>query len=244
MATSVYSLGVFCTKRQSLFKAIPDFLKASAQNTHSQIYDLQTKYGLRLRLKNSQIMSVDRISSSLDAAPNVPPPTSPSSDSNTVTSPVSPVDSGVFLFSQPYESLYRYRLFPDWSTSFLWYDHSPPQANEDPHVDDEVIESRYPELYPFYCDWNDTYDAAFEAQECHLGSGLKPFPDVLDDVVWEIEGCLLACWLALHENVEQVMYWPKKKEYIIRKETVVDVLNEFLEDSNRKLKTDTICTKT
>src|SRR6266536_3099676 len=66
---------------------------------------------------------------------------------------------------------YRYRLFPEGQTSYLWYDgHGRLPARGQTHVDTNVIENRYPSLEPFYFEWQETYESAFERQECHLGS--------------------------------------------------------------------------
>jgi hypothetical protein len=44
-----------------------------------------------------------------------------------------------------------------------------------PHADANVIEGRYPSLELFYFQWQETYESAFEGQECHLGSGKEIF---------------------------------------------------------------------
>ena len=40
-------------------------------------------------------------------------------------------------------------------------------------VSHAVIVSRYPRLAKFFFEWAGIYDASFERQECHLGSGLR-----------------------------------------------------------------------
>jgi hypothetical protein len=52
------------------------------------------------------------------------------------------------------EPPYRYRLFPDWQTSYLWYDdHEPLPWSGQAHVDMNVIEERYPSLARYYFEW-------------------------------------------------------------------------------------------
>ena len=105
------------------------------------------------------------------------------------------------------KSRYRYRLFPDWQTSYLWYDDQGPLPSPgQSHVDANVIERRYPLLDPFYFEWREIYESAFEQQKCHLGSGKEVFAEVHERVAWETEGFLIACWLALQDDVEEVEY--------------------------------------
>ena len=128
---------------------------------------------------------------------------------------------------------YRYRLFPDWQTSYLWYDLSQdtePDNADDPYVDLDVIEERYPTLSPYYQAWRQVYETEFEKQECHLGSGAEVFPDVNDRISWEVEGYFIACWLALRSNVHSVEYIPRSTQYIIDKGRIEKVLSEFLRD--------------
>ena len=106
---------------------------------------------------------------------------------------------------------YRYRLFPDWQTSYLWHDnYEPLYSLGNTHIDADVIEDRYPTLAPLYFEWQEIYETAFERQKCHLGSGKEVFPGVHERVAWEAEGLLIACWLALQDDVEKVEYKPSK----------------------------------
>ena len=103
------------------------------------------------------------------------------------------------------------------------------------HVDFGVIESRYPALYPFYCDWAQFYDTTFWKQGCYLGSDAELFPDVHEDVAWDVEGCLMALWLALDENVKQVEYHPHKIKYLLIEEKLENFFKDFLNDSDMRL---------
>jgi hypothetical protein len=98
--------------------------------------------------------------------------------------------------------LTAYRLLPDWQTSYLWYNEGLLQHPlEDPHVGVDIIRERYPLLAPLYLEWHDIYENAFERQECHLGRNINVFPRVDEQVAWETEGFLIACWLALQDDV-------------------------------------------
>jgi hypothetical protein len=48
----------------------------------------------------------------------------------------------------------RYRLFPDWQTSYLWYDdHEPLPSSGQAQVEMNVIDDRYSSLAPYYFEW-------------------------------------------------------------------------------------------
>jgi len=98
-----------------------------------------------------------------------------------------------------------YRLFPDWCTTYLWYKD---WTFDTIDVETDVIESRYPQLAKFYWEWRDIYETSFERQECHCGAKAPTFPQVEELVSWATEGFLIACWLALQDNVTEVQCWP------------------------------------
>ena len=56
------------------------------------------------------------------------------------------------------------------------------------------------------------------------------FPDAHERAAWEVEGCLIACWLALRDDVEGVEYRPGEKAYLVKGDGVGDVLECFLKD--------------
>ncbi|PGH01053.1 hypothetical protein AJ79_08022 [Helicocarpus griseus UAMH5409] len=124
----------------------------------------------------------------------------------------------------------------DWQTSFLWYDTRWPQnpAGEF-HVDEDIIEERYPALAPFYFSWHEAYEESFEKQECHLGSGAEVFPEVEARVAWEVAGSLMACWLALQDEVERVSYEAPTGTYEICEKSMEGMLERFLLDANELL---------
>jgi hypothetical protein len=94
-----------------------------------------------------------------------------------------------------------------------------------------VIEGRYPNLATFYFEWRDIYETSFERQECHLGVNAPTFPQVEELVSWATEGFLMACWLALQDNVTEVEYGPRDtKYYCLDKGRLEQELLRFLTD--------------
>jgi hypothetical protein len=97
--------------------------------------------------------------------------------------------------------------------------------------------SRYPRLAKFFFEWADIYDASFERQECHLGSGLRPLPCVDELVAWQTEGFLLACWLSLLDHVSEIRYKPEfSLEYHLQKGRLEEELERFLIDMEALLR--------
>jgi len=105
----------------------------------------------------------------------------------------------------PFFTQLSYRLFPEWCTTYLWYKD---WTFDTIDVETDVIESRYPQLAKFYWEWHDIYETSFERQECHCGADAPTFPQVEELVSWATEGFLIACWLALQDNVTEVECWP------------------------------------
>ena len=56
------------------------------------------------------------------------------------------------------------------------------------------------------------------------------FPDRHERAAWEVEGCLIACWLALREDFEGVEYKSGEKAYLVKRDGIENVLNKFLRD--------------
>ena len=135
----------------------------------------------------------------------------------------------------PSANQYHFRLFADWGTTFLWHNTKLPHPPGEYPVDDEEIESWFPTLEPSYFAWVDTYNEAFETQECHLGQGHVVFPDVSDEIAWETEGFLLACRLVLQDGVESVQYEVDFQEYQITKRSMAIEFLEFLKYVDSKI---------
>ncbi|KAI1857381.1 uncharacterized protein JN550_013261 [Neoarthrinium moseri] len=101
--------------------------------------------------------------------------------------------------NNPNCAAYHYYIWPDYQTSFVWYDAG---WSGNPEGEDDVEENKLKSQYSAtWCDarqaWVYRYTAAFEAQECDLGSGKEPFTDAGQGRSRLVEGMLLACWLAL-----------------------------------------------
>ena len=71
-----------------------------------------------------------------------------------------------------------------------------------------------------------------ERQECDLGIQADAFPHVEELVAWAAEGFLMACWLALQDNVKEVKYDPGTgpTKYYLLKGQLEDELMRFLTD--------------
>lgn len=100
-------------------------------------------------------------------------------------------------------------------------------------MEEEDISSRYPILASYYFDWQELYESAFEDQGCHLDQSAEVFPDAHERAAWKMEGFLIACWLALREDVDTVEYKPegKGKAYLLEGNVGKgEILREFLRD--------------
>lgn len=112
---------------------------------------------------------------------------------------------------------YQYYIWPDYGTSFVWYesDWAGNPEGED-NVEDTDLEERYSTSWCAALKaWVERYTEAFEGQECHLGSGKDPFPDVEGQKAWVLDGMLLACWLALQPDVEALSFQAESDKYLL-----------------------------
>ena len=92
-------------------------------------------------------------------------------------------------------------------------------------VSEEEFEARHPHLpVNFYFDWVEIFHDAFERQGCNLSSLPRLFPKVEDHLAFETEGLLLACWLALQDDVQEVEYTP----FLLRKGHLEEEILRFL----------------
>ena len=191
---------------------------------------LETKYGLRLDVLNGTSF---KISTSLPHQELGQHSTkSFRDDADGRNSEPSTSNAVITALQDPIPSaLFSYQLFPEWQTSYLWCNEN--SSQEDPlgcaHVDTDEIKNRYPLLTPSYIEWHDRYEAAFEQQECDLGSGAEVFQQVDDQVAWETEGFFIACWFALQDDVLEVEYQPTKT-YHLKKGRLEEEFIRFLND--------------
>jgi hypothetical protein len=159
---------------------------------------IQTKYGLCITITDSlSVHSIKLISPTTSIIPD--PPILPD------LAPSSPPSS------------FRYRLFSDYNASYLSYDTTWPHNPQYQHaVGPEVIESRYRSLYSYYEAWEELHEVEFEKQKCHLGERGPVFEDRKIGYAWLLEGLLMACWLAMQNGVDQVVYEPGRIGYVLR----------------------------
>ncbi|KAN0069372.1 hypothetical protein V8E54_012387 [Elaphomyces granulatus] len=118
-----------------------------------------------------------------------------------------------------------YRLLASWYTTCLW------SRTDGMEVLEEELKVRHPRLVNFYFDWVKFYNDSFESQECHFGSLLPVFPKVEDHLAWDIEGLLLACWLALQDDVQEVEYSSfllQNSSFLLRKGHLEEEILRFL----------------
>ncbi|KAI9723996.1 MAG: hypothetical protein M1812_000714 [Candelaria pacifica] len=148
-------------------------------------------------------------------------------------------DSKAITSSEPNSSSnatkpsYRYYIWPDYQTSFVWYvpDWAGNPEGTD-NVEEDELERRYSEQW---CaarqTWVDKYKRSFEVQECQLGSGKSPIPDLKERAAWLLEGMLLASWLTLQPDVDAVSYEPAlcAGKFWLKKEDLHNVIARFLQ---------------
>jgi hypothetical protein len=91
------------------------------------------------------------------------------------------------------------------------------------------MEERYPALFPHYCDWAERLDHECRRYKRWLGGVVVPKPTPEERTLLELEGLLIAVWLALQSDVASVAY-DAYDEYpiIFEKETVVARFTGFL----------------
>jgi hypothetical protein len=131
---------------------------------------------------------------------------------------------------------YRYYIWPDYQTTFLWYDSDWAGNPQEGHVaveEDEMRERYSGPWFTAYDTWVTKYTRAFEAQECQLGNGREPFVDHKEKVAWEMEGMLLATWLSLQPGVDAVEFQDdsdSQRKYWLEGKGAAETLGKFLKD--------------
>jgi hypothetical protein len=184
---------------------------------------ITTKFGITLRFYHSS----ERLSISY-ADPSPPPSSSCTSKSRNRTSSA-PTQNTNDPTTSSFLPGFRYKILPDWQTSFLWYDKTWPHNPKDSfQVDFDAIEARYPGIYHFYAEWQETYETEFERSGCHLGGKGPIFEEKQKGDAWLVEGFLMACWLAFQKDVDRVRYEPQSVGYDINVENMEEVLGTFL----------------
>jgi hypothetical protein len=132
----------------------------------------------------------------------------------------------------------RYRILPDWQTSYLWYDPLWPGNPMDTSViEEEEIEERYPVLYPFFSHWVNSREIGFDQEFGQVNNDAEAITGRSEIVAWEINGFLMGCWMALQDDVDSVVFEPSEK-YEIRRDTMESELERFLRDKEIELQSD------
>ncbi|KAL2166369.1 hypothetical protein VTG60DRAFT_2902 [Thermothelomyces hinnuleus] len=110
--------------------------------------------------------------------------------------------------SEPAQPGYQYYIWPDYKTSFVWYQVDWAGNPEgETHVDEDDLKERYGEAWERAREaWVDKYTRAFEAYECHLHSYGGPIFTPEEQKAWIMEGVMLAAWLALQPGVDSVEF--------------------------------------
>lgn len=208
-----------------------------SKSTHETEVYVRTKYNVQAKLNNltSQVLNITLLPSGESSIPEgqVERVERASAIQQTQSNKSIPIPSNS---NQP-EKQYRYRLFPDWQTSYLWYDISwPGNPTEDPVVEIDEIEQRYPALFPFYLDWlernESQLDKLFSGSETVVDS---PW-DLQRSVGWEINGFLMSCWLALQTDVHSVEFIPSDTKYEIKSGTMELEFQRFLGHKSDQLR--------
>lgn len=127
---------------------------------------------------------------------------------------------------------HRYYIWDDYGTLFVCYDADWPGNPQDDVVDQHALEARYGSAWSGALgEWVREYNGAFEAQECHLGSGKEPFASAARENAWLLRGILVASWLALQPDVDAVSYdTVRDKKYLLTKKDVGAKISEFLQN--------------
>ncbi|KAH0430114.1 hypothetical protein CcaCcLH18_08060 [Colletotrichum camelliae] len=120
--------------------------------------------------------------------------------------------------SHPNNSGLRYKITPDYCCPSLsytpaWPDN--PAFEVSSGLETHELKDKFPGVAPWiaaFNAWLRRYCEAFEAQECHMGSGAEPFPDLEERNVFVVEGALLVAWLSLQAGVDRVSYDPEDEE--------------------------------
>ncbi|KAF4778180.1 hypothetical protein HER10_EVM0000973 [Colletotrichum scovillei] len=109
---------------------------------------------------------------------------------------------------------YKYCIWEDFGTNFLWYVWNWPANPEfcgEPVEDDDLLE-RYPKTwYKAYDNWVDRYTEAFRAH-IEMNANNPVFNTAKELNLWEFEGTLLAAGLALQDGVYGVGYGTEKND--------------------------------
>lgn len=188
---------------------------------------IQTKYGIKVELTHdgSKVFAITANKPTESALPGLGQP-----ERELRTGGIELPSNSPTL--QPIEPRYRYRLLPDWQTSYLWYDVTWPENPQDsPAIDFDAIEERYPELFPFYIEWQELQEDLFARQFSEDSDSQEDGAvNIAQLLAWELNGFLIACWLVFQEDVSAVEYKPGDVAYLLERGNLEGRLEEFIRD--------------
>ncbi|KAI1322968.1 hypothetical protein F5Y16DRAFT_385035 [Xylariaceae sp. FL0255] len=132
------------------------------------------------------------------------------------------------------ESSFRYRLFPEYQTGFLWYDKSWHGNPKDEYmVDEDDLEARYGRFWheDIYQPWVDRWSDSFRKNCNDTGDFYAHvFSNEDEEKAWVLEGVLLATWLTLQPDVVSVEYSPHSSIAVFRTEELGQDISLFLDN--------------
>jgi hypothetical protein len=222
MGFSVKPLVMFAQKRPETLDIDASIIPTpeagdDVTDNKSTLMLLVTKYGLRLHVSHDATVEISYI--------HEHPPLLEKSVHDDVDGSNLPMLNAVAPLPDPPIPLtpVSYYHAPSWGTSHLW--------REGGDILEEEFEARYPRLVNIYFDWVEIYNDAFgHLWERNQGSnpGSPVFPKVEDSLAWYTEGLLMACWLALQDDVQGVQY---NSNSVLRKGHLEEEILRFLMDT-------------
>lgn len=195
------------------------------QSPNSQTLIIKTKYGVKAEFtKNgSKVFTISANQSNNPASSDLSLP-----ESESRMSGINPIPN--LPTPRPVKARYRYRLLPDWQTSYLWYDITWPENPQDsPAIDSDEIEERYPELFPLYTEWQELQEEVFARHFSGVEErGEERALNTAQLLAWEVDGFLIACWLVAQDEVSAVEYKPGDVAYFLERGNLEGQFQEFI----------------
>ena len=97
------------------------------------------------------------------------------------------------------------------------------------------MEYRYPTLFPFYLRWLESHESELDRQFSENDAYVDS-PTCYDCLLaWEVNGFLMSCWLAFHEDVDSVEFSPSSEKYEIKSGTMEVEFQRYLDLKSREL---------
>jgi hypothetical protein len=223
MGFSVKPLVMFAQKRPETLDIDASIIPTpeagdDVTDNKSTLMLLVTKYGLRLHVSHDATVEISYI--------HEHPPLLEKSVHDDVDGSNLPTLNAVAPLSNPPIPFtpISYYFVPSWGSSHLFMDGGFDVLKEE-------FEARYPRLVNIYFEWAKFYNDAF-GRLWKLDQGSNPrsrvFPKVEDSLAWDTEGLLMACWLALQDNVQGVQY---SSNSFFRKGHLEEEILRFLMDT-------------